>query len=269
MPRTTDARSTREQAGPTSAVPTHTVVVRRVEQVADRLRCLTLEGLPDLGPLAPDAFFLAIRPRAGSEHLLDEGAPFAAYRDLPERRRPDWAYYTAHRWRPCDGELDLWVVLHDGGPMSRWARHARPGERLALWGPRMSWDVPDRARSLLLVGDETGLAAMTRAAAPAAAERVTMVVEADADVPVPGGPRVEVVRVDRRGRRPGADPTLLRDAVADLPLEPHGLHVLGAGEGAAVTAVGRHLRARFELPRGRVQVVSYWRATSGEQPAGR
>lgn len=246
-------------------IPTRVVEVEAVADVAPGLRQLTFGGLRGHRPLGPDDFFLVIRPRPGLEHQLHDGVSFQQFRDLPAGEVPHWAYYTCRRWRPEEGELDAWFVLHDhDGPISGWARHAQPGERVALWGPRSSFDPPEATTSLLLVGDETGLAAFAAVleqADPSIA--VQVLVECDDGQPVvelPARPGAEVTWVGRRGRERGTGTQLL-DAVAALDPDPAGLYAYGAGESRLVTAVRKHLRHDRAIPGPQVQMVGYWRRT--------
>ncbi|MGC8383232.1 siderophore-interacting protein [Pseudomonas aeruginosa] len=52
------------------------------------------------------------------------------------RRRPPMRTYTIRALRREAGEVDIDFVLHgETGPASRWAAHARPGERLVMSAP--------------------------------------------------------------------------------------------------------------------------------------
>lgn len=46
------------------------------------------------------------------------------------------AFLTVRRRRVVLGEVDMWFVLHSGGPMSRWARSASVGEQVIMTGPQ-------------------------------------------------------------------------------------------------------------------------------------
>jgi NADPH-dependent ferric siderophore reductase len=66
-------------------------------------------------------------------------------------------------------EVDVEFVLHgDNGPASRWAMHARPGDRLVMTapaanttGPKLGyeWKPPQGVRRILIIADETALPA--------------------------------------------------------------------------------------------------------------
>ena len=78
--------------------------------------------------------------------------------------------YTIRNLRPQTCELDIDFVLHgETGPASRWAAHAKPGDRLQIVAPDAAFDAdpggyewlpPDGVRQVLLIGDETALPAI-------------------------------------------------------------------------------------------------------------
>src|SRR5262245_20113224 len=56
---------------------------------------------------------------------------FAAWREMDPAERGIMRSYTVRRQRP--GLLDIDFALHaDGGPATRWAAAARPGDRVAV-----------------------------------------------------------------------------------------------------------------------------------------
>lgn len=245
------------------AIPTRAATVTAVAEVADGLRQITFGGLRGHRSLGPDDFYLVIRPKPGDEHHIDDVTEFGTLRALPEDQWPDWAYYTCRRWRPEDGELDAWFLLHDhDGPISGWAREAEVGDRVLLWGPRTAFEPPADTTSLLLVGDETGLgafAAILEATAPDVA--VTLIIESDDGLPIvelPEHPNATVIWADRDGAEHGTGSHLV-DAVRALDLEVDGLYAYGAGESRQVTAVRKHLRSERGVPGPQVRMVAYWR----------
>lgn len=249
----------------TTAIPTRVATVAAVCDVGPGLRQITFSGLRDVRRIGLDDFFLLIRPRPEHAHMLDTGADFAEHRDLPETERPGWAYYTARRWRPDAGEVDIWFVLHgNDGPISGWARQAAVGDRMALWGPRISFDPPPGTKSLLLVGDETGLGAIASIIDGAdPAWPITALIESDHGLPpAPLGsrPGVDLRCIGRDGAARGTGIQLL-DAVARLDLDADGLYAYGAGESHIVSEVRVHLRRERFVPAPQVQMVGYWRRT--------
>ncbi|MDN7131146.1 siderophore-interacting protein [Halomonas sp. MC140] len=94
---------------------------------------------------------------------------YSAYRALQDDQRPTARTYTIRALRPECAEVDVEFVLHgDTGPASRWATHARPGDRLAMTapaadaeGPKLGyeWKPPQGVRRILIIADETALPA--------------------------------------------------------------------------------------------------------------
>ncbi len=183
------------------------------------------------------------------------------YRDRSADDPVRGAYYTVRRSRPDTGEIDLWVVEHDHPEsMVAWMMAAVPGAPIALWGPRRGFRVPDDARHVLLVADETGFGAVaaTIEGLPDAT-RATAVLEcvgAEHRPPMPEHPGLDVVWVDRGADAPGVTNRLL-DAVAGFIDAPDA--AFGAGESRQITAVRRHVRQQLGLPAARVQMTGYWR----------
>ena len=94
---------------------------------------------------------------------------YRRYRALPDDQRPPMRTYT-RQLRAEQGEVDVDFVLHgETGPASRWAIHARPGDRVLLLAPDADcadssegweWKPPVGVGQVLLVADETALPAV-------------------------------------------------------------------------------------------------------------
>jgi NADPH-dependent ferric siderophore reductase len=256
---------------------THLAVVARTAQVTPQVRRITFAGddLADYRTVAPDDFLYLLLPPPGRIELtVDRGFEWTSYFDLAEEDRPVGANYTVRHRRPDRGELDIDFVLHhDPGPASGWAEVARPGDPVALWGPRTTYHPPADVDGYLLVADDTGLPA-TAAILEHLAGRfdgpVRVVVEvADAaeEQPLgtmPGQPEqpgladLQVVWLHRDGAAAGTT-TALFEAVAALPLPGEAPYVWGGGESRAMTRIRKHVRHRLGLPRERVSLTGYWR----------
>lgn len=130
---------------------------------------------------------------------MDRG--WAGLNELPDEVRPRLRTYTTRALRPDVRELDVDLVLHgDGGPASRFAGSAVPGDVVAVLGPNADHDgdpgglefrCPDGV-PVLLVGDETALPAIARILEelPAGATGEVVV-----EVPT-GGDRLDLRRPD-------------------------------------------------------------------------
>ncbi len=84
--------------------------------------------------------------------------------------------FTPRRYDPAQDTLEIDFAIHDAGPATRWAVKAKPGDTLALGGPRGSFIIPTTYDWHLLVGDETALPAISRRLAELPARTRTVVV---------------------------------------------------------------------------------------------
>lgn len=143
-----------------SVIRTRLTEVRAVGNIHRGLRRVTFGGgdLASFQPLGPDTFLSVLLPPPGRSVLtVDQHFTWSGYESMPESERPVSAYYTVRRWDPHTCELEMWFVLHpDLGPASAWAAQARPGDPVALWGPRSAYDPPPGTGWHLVVADEAG-----------------------------------------------------------------------------------------------------------------
>ena len=258
------------------AIRTFLTSVHAVEDVHANLQMVTFAGgdLATFEPAGPDTFLYVLLPPPGRAELtIDQSFTWEAYQQMPEADRPVGAYYTLRRWRPERAELDMLFVLHgDTGPASSWAARARPGDPVALWGPRTAWDPPEGTDRYLLVADETGLPAVAAILESlphdSAVEVIAEVAEPGDEHPMPPtGPAVTITWLHRNGADPGTT-ALLADAVRSLP-EPDGTtYAWGGGESHAMTAARKHLRHTVGLRREQVAMVAYWRHRDHEPDQG-
>ena len=154
------------------------ITLARRTQVSASLVKFTFTG-PDVGRMetyAPDQRIKLFFPESGGSldplfeiAKLEEHDWYGAYQALPDAQRPAARTYTIRALRPEKAEVDVEFVLHgDNGPASRWAMHARPGDRLAMTapaanteGPKLGyeWKPPQGVRRILIIADETALPA--------------------------------------------------------------------------------------------------------------
>jgi len=225
------------------------------------LRGADLEGFEPGHPAAsvrlllpdPAAATLALPMWNGNEFLRDDGG------------RPPLRTLTPLRFDPDHLELDVEVVLHDGGTLSDWAASAGAGDPVALSGPGRGHDVDTDARTYVLVGDESAIPAITTLlrAIPDATEIVAIVEVAHPDgrVELPEHPRLSLEWID-------ADPTeppgsgLVR-SLALLRPDPETV-VWAAGEAAAVQRM-RGVVADTDVVRSRTVIRGYWKVARAER----
>jgi NADPH-dependent ferric siderophore reductase len=246
-----------------------------VEDLHPHLRQITFGGgdLATFSPAGPDTFlYLLLPPPGRTELTIDQSFSWEAHAQMPDEDKPVGAYYTLRRWRPEAQEMDMLFVLHgDTGPASAWAARARPGDPVALWGPRTAYAPPADTDWYLLVADETGLPAVASILESLPAGTVARVF-AEVDNPgerqdLPDRAGTEVTWLYRDGAPPGTT-TLLADAVRALPWPGGTPYAWGGGESRAMTAVRKYVRQEIGLAREQVSLVAYWRhATHAGDPA--
>ncbi len=165
--------------------------------------------------------------------------------------------YTPFEHRPEAGELDIDFVLHgDEGPASAWAARARPGDRVAVAGPRGSHLVPEGLTRLVLVVDETAFPAAARWLRATSVPTVLLLTTAheSAAAYFDGLPGVTADRDLTVGLT--ADPEAALRALA--PFDPSTLVVL-AGEASTLVPLRRYLRRELGLPAAQVDASGYWK----------
>ncbi len=285
----------RELAG-SSDLSTFVTRVVACKRLTPHLAEVTVRGgLDTFGSLGGDQYVYVLLPPPGRTDLtVGTDFTWAACDDMDEAERPVGAYYTVRRWRPAAGEIDLWFVLHHagdatgdgavdagvdagvdasngGGHASRWAAGAEPGDHLALWGPKAAFDPPDDSCAFLLVGDETGLAAIAAVIEQVVATNrevtidvIAEVADVEHTVAFIDHPAVTTTWLFRDGTPPGAGQALLdavRQRLPPMPIDVGTMYAFGAGESKQITAVRRYLRDECGLAHGQVSMTGYWRRT--------
>jgi NADPH-dependent ferric siderophore reductase len=249
-----------------TTIRTFLTSVVAVTDIHPHLRQITFGGgdLATFTPAGPDTFLYVLLPPPGRVELtIDQSFTWTGYEEMAPEERPVGAYYTLRRWRPEQQELDVLFVLHgDTGPASAWATRARPGDPVALWGPRTAYEPPATTDAYLLVADETGLPAVA-AILESLPEGTPVQVVAEVDNPaerqdLPAAPSFDVTWVYREGA-PAGTTSLLVDAVRALPAPSATSYVWGGGESRAMTAVRKYVRREVGLSREQVSLVAYWR----------
>jgi NADPH-dependent ferric siderophore reductase len=243
--------------------------VARVVDVTPHLRRITLtgpelEGLPDRGPasslrlLVPVAEGLVVPTWNGNVWLFEDGSR-APIRTLTPRR------VSADPGSGRAPELDVDVVLHGAGPISRWAASAAPGTLAAVSGTGRGIDVGDDGAPWVLLGDESALpaiATLLEALPPSVTvEVLAEVAHPDARHDLPAHPGATVAWCDL----PLGDPhgSALVAAAIEGPLAPGRLaadaRVFAAGEAASIQRIRRHVVDELGHPRPRTVIRGYWK----------
>jgi len=252
-------RLEREIAG-TATIPMHRArVVSRRPLTANLVEVLVRAD--SLTRLGPDTFYYALV--ADDPADLPADYAMADHQAQAEGGPVRGAYYTVRSIEPATGIVTFWVAVHEHeGGVSTWLCAAEPDDELLLWGPRTDFDPPADVTHVLLVADETGLAAVAsiieRLSPSARALAVLEVADVASAPPLPGHPGLRVAWVLRNGREPGTG-TELVDAVLALDLGGDGWWAFGGAESRQVTAVRKHLRRQLGWPGEHVSMTGYWR----------
>jgi NADPH-dependent ferric siderophore reductase len=198
------------------------------------------EAEPPLPPLGPNGRAFA------------EGAP-----------RPPMRDYTPRRYDPAANTLTIDFVVHGEGPATTWAAQAKPGDFLGIGGPRGSFIVPDDFDWYLFAGDESALPAIGRRLEelPATA-RVVVVAEiedAGEEQPFTSRATLDIRWLHRHAPSGSEQPSLLLDALAELPFPQGDGYAWVAAEASVAKALRRILVDRHGLPKDRVKAAAYWK----------
>ena len=223
-----------------------TVRVSRVQQLSPALRRITLSGAALDGYLADcPAQWLKLYAPMSLGDLGDIGRA-----------------YTIRHYRPAQREVDIDVVLHDSGPLSRWAASAWSGQVLRMSDARGGYPVPAAAPWLLLAGDAVALPAIATIIEALPAGTVLKVClevghESDLDS-LPAGRPFELHWALRRPRVRLVQSSLL--ALVEAATLPAGAgQVWLAGEATLTRSIRKHLLAGRALVAPQVHSVAYWK----------
>jgi NADPH-dependent ferric siderophore reductase len=241
------------------------VTVRRVAFPTPYLVRITLSG-SDLNGLvinepaasvrllipSPDTSDLVIPTWNGNEFLLPDG------------QRPTIRTFTPRRFDPERLELDLEIVIHEGGAVSGWAREASPDDPAAISGPGRGYIIDRTAPAFLLAGDESALPALCQLLELLPAETPVQVhveiVHPDARLELPDHPRATVTWVDRPADAIPGDGLVASVTSADFAT---GARVWAAGEAAAMHRIRRYLFEERGMARSLATVRGYWKRGRG------
>jgi NADPH-dependent ferric siderophore reductase len=168
-------------------------------------------------------------------------------------------YYTV---ADCaDDELVLDVVVHAEGLVTEWASGDCLGDRVTITAAQSSFEVPDGAAWLLLVGDLTAMPAMARIA-----DEIDLPTRLWAEVPddlagyLPEGADVTWLEPPDEGQ------SRLAEVVEGIDWPQGEGYFWMAGESAQMRAIRKYLMRERRLPSTAYDVMGYWRAVAARQP---
>ena len=215
-----------------------------------------LEGFPVPDPAASVRLLL---PPPGSDRLVMPEWNSNEFL-LPGGDRAVIRTFTPRRVDPAAGEMDLDVVLHDGGVASRWVEGAEVGTEGAISGPGRGYEIDTAASDYVLGGDETAIPAITQLLESLPAEMTVFthieVARPDARIDLPDHPNATVRWHDQPD---GAPPGGALVAAIEAAEMSSGTKIWAAGEAAAMQRLRRHLFESRGLDRGRANVRGYWK----------
>jgi NADPH-dependent ferric siderophore reductase len=226
-----------------------TLTIKKAEKIAAHMIRVTLIGdLDGFTSLGFDdhvkLFFPDGTPNA-------DGAPNMLGRD-----------FTPRRFDRAANTLEIDFAIHDAGPATRWAEQAKPGQTLALGGPRGSFIIPSAYDWHLLIADETGLPAIARRLAELpAGTRVVVLCEVD-------GPADEIafdtkanaiVTWAHRNGAPAGSGGVLVQALSTQQMPGGDYYAWVACESLVAKDLRRLLIADFGANPKWIRAAGYWR----------
>ena len=168
-------------------------------------------------------------------------------------------YYTVRSW---DGtELVLDVVVHEVGLVTQWAAGDCVGDVVTITEPKGSFELPEGASWLLLVGDLTALPAMARIV-----EETDLPTRVWAEVPDDLASYLSAATDVAWLDQPGHGTSDLAAAVEAIDWPEGEGYFWMAGESAQMRAIRKHLMRERQLPSHAYDVMGYWRATASRKP---
>lgn len=238
-------------------------VVQTVEQLTPGMVRVVL-GEGDLDGFTPTGFADEYVNISFVPEGATYGVPFESddLDGIEAELRPKPRRYTVRAWDAERFELTIDFMAHgDVGHAGRWAKRARPGDRLQFKGPGGGY-APDPAASWhLYVGDESAIPAIAVALEQLrpGARAIALLVVDDAGheqaIDSPGD--VDVVWLHRRDSPKPED--LLADAVAALEFPPGPVDAFVHGEAGEVRSVRRHLLVDRGIDVSGASISPYWR----------
>jgi NADPH-dependent ferric siderophore reductase len=255
------------------------LTVARVARITPVFARVTLSGpdLDDFPATAPDDPVTVYFPAPAAETAPALAAtpaqnpaagPVAGLRGVglghPEPTAAFARSVTPRAYRPSGGghpaELDLDLVLHGDGLASSWARTATAGDRLVIGCPDTTTALPDGARSVLLLGDETALPTIARWL-EVLPEHVSIagLIELRDERASGYLPDELRMRADILWLQRAHGDGLLAAAVRALGPLDDTTYVFGAGEAEAIGALRRQLRHEQGASTEQLALSAYWR----------
>lgn len=161
-------------------------------------------------------------------------------------------YYTIRRFHNATLTLD--VVVHEAGLVTEWVSRDCVGETVAVSDPKGSFAPPEQASWLILVGDLTGLPAISRILEETQIEDVRIFAEVEHEPPGYLPSKAQVTWL------PAGATSRLADVVEELDWPAGDGYFWMAGESAQMRAIRKYLMRVRQMPSESYNVMGYWRA---------
>lgn len=179
---------------------------------------------------------------------------------LPGDEGPERRHYTIRGLDRAKKTLDVDFVLHGDSPAGKYCRAAKPGDTLAVLGPRGRHVIREGADWRLFVGDESAIPAIFgMLEILPAGSKATALIEISGDVDkqvLNTAADVDLVWLVRDA--PAGQSQVLAEAAARFQF-PHGEgHAYTLGETSIIRQVRQGLIARG-LPKQNISAEGYWR----------
>ncbi|MGY4990746.1 siderophore-interacting protein [Streptomyces nigrescens] len=264
------------------------VYVVRARRVSPSVVRITFGGdrLDELASGGRDQRFKLFLPQPHQERPVfhDMGDSwYTTWRAQDPAERAVMRSYTIREQRHDPREFDVDFALHGagpgadplaGGPASRWAAHARAGDRLTVLAPAVEdnggvdFRPPAGTDWILITGDETALPAIAGILSwlsPGTHAKVWIEIAHEDDrQQLPSFADADITWLVRDGATAArCEPVLDALRAADLPEGTPYAWV--AGESGTVKAVRRHLVRERGIDRRAVKFTGYWRRGASEE----
>ncbi len=168
-------------------------------------------------------------------------------------------YYTVRSWDAAASELLLDIVVHEDGLVTQWAQTDCVGDIVGISAPKGSFELPDAATWVVLVGDLTALPAIARIGATIDLP-ITAYVETP-DGPLTGYTDLPITWVEP----PASEQSGLATLVRTVPWPAGTGYFWMAGESAQMRDIRRHVRHDLGMSSSAYDVMGYWSGTRGRQ----
>ena len=255
----------------------HVTAVRRITPQMLRVS-FGGAGLADFVPVAADQYCKLFFAKPGQDRPVVPQMPadgdvsgwYQRYLAMAEARRPWMRTFTIRCHHPDRQEIDIDFALHgeQGGPASRWAAAAAPGDVVGMIGPAASdLRTPGGHDWRLLIGDETALPAIGALveSLPPGIPAVVYAEVADAAEEQQWTTAGDVeVHWLHRDRTPRGEASPLLDAVRSAEFREGRVFAWIAGEASVVRALRRHLVTDRGVGKASVAFAGYWRRDLAE-----